>query len=104
MSALCGPGCGYCGRCTAAWEREEDDEPRVEPVSVRVETRRDGYKGETFIGYTADSYERGVLTITGLRTGFERVFRQDEWIDAVAYDEQGNVLFDIVNPLQAPAA
>jgi hypothetical protein len=21
MAALCGPGCGYCGGCTAAWER-----------------------------------------------------------------------------------
>ena len=20
MSACCGPGCGYCGMCTAAWE------------------------------------------------------------------------------------
>lgn len=25
MSALCGPGCGHCGMCTAAWEREADD-------------------------------------------------------------------------------
>ena len=24
MSARCGPGCGYCGRCTAAWERDDD--------------------------------------------------------------------------------
>lgn len=23
----CGPSCGWCGRCTAAWEREDDDEP-----------------------------------------------------------------------------
>lgn len=25
MSAACGPGCGWCGRCSAAWERETDD-------------------------------------------------------------------------------
>lgn len=25
MSALCGPACGYCGMCTAEWEREADD-------------------------------------------------------------------------------
>lgn len=24
MAALCGPGCGYCGGCTAAYEREDD--------------------------------------------------------------------------------
>jgi hypothetical protein len=36
MAALCGPGCGYCGMCTAAWERDEAPEPDeldlVEPV------------------------------------------------------------------------
>lgn len=26
MSARCGPGCAWCGRCSAAWERELDDE------------------------------------------------------------------------------
>lgn len=26
MSALCGPGCGYCGRCSAEWEREDEDD------------------------------------------------------------------------------
>jgi hypothetical protein len=26
MAALCGPGCGYCGRCTAEWERDEAPE------------------------------------------------------------------------------
>lgn len=31
MSAACTPACGWCGRCTAAWERESDDvEPEVE--------------------------------------------------------------------------
>lgn len=25
MSAMCGPGCGFCGMCTALWEREPDD-------------------------------------------------------------------------------
>ena len=33
MSALCGPNCGYCGRCDAAWEREEDD---IEDDGVEV--------------------------------------------------------------------
>jgi len=23
MSARCGPNCGWCGACTAAWERED---------------------------------------------------------------------------------
>lgn len=23
MAAACGQGCGWCGRCTAAWEDEE---------------------------------------------------------------------------------
>ena len=25
MSAACSSTCGYCGRCTAAWERESSD-------------------------------------------------------------------------------
>ena len=25
MSARCSPACGYCGRCTAAWERDDED-------------------------------------------------------------------------------
>lgn len=25
MAALCGPGCGWCGGCTAAWERAADE-------------------------------------------------------------------------------
>lgn len=102
MSA-CTPACGYCGRCTAAWEREDEDAGDVfehTPVNVRVETRRDGYKGETFIGATADSFERGQLTILAVDTEEElRVFGPSEWLDAVAYDARGNVLFDIVNPV-----
>lgn len=27
MSARCGPGCGHCGRCTAAWEAPSTDLP-----------------------------------------------------------------------------
>lgn len=27
MSAACGEGCGWCGRCTAAWEREAPETP-----------------------------------------------------------------------------
>ena len=69
-----------------------------------METRRDGYQSQTFIGYTADSYERGVLTITGLHTGFERVFYERDWLAVVAYDANGNVLFDIENPTQTSAA
>lgn len=23
--SACGPGCGYCGACTAAWERDAPD-------------------------------------------------------------------------------
>lgn len=103
MSAACSSACGHCGRCTAAWEREDEDGGDVFeqiPVSVRVETRRDGYHGETFIGATADSFERGVLTVSSIRTEEElRVFGPSEWLDVVAYDERGNVLFDIVNPI-----
>lgn len=108
VSALCGPGCGYCGRCSAAWEREDEDGGEVSaqlPASVRVETRRDGYQGQTFLGATADSFDRGVLTISAIATEQEiRVFGPHEWLDAVAYDRNGNVLFDIVNPTPAPAA
>lgn len=25
MAALCGAGCGHCGRCTAPWEAEPDE-------------------------------------------------------------------------------
>lgn len=103
MSALCGPGCGYCGRCSAAWEREDEEAGDVfeqQPVSVRVETRQDGYRGETFLNCTADSNTPGELTITSVLTDQElRVFSPSEWLDAVAYDARGNVLFDIVNPV-----
>jgi hypothetical protein len=35
MAALCGPGCGYCGMCTAAWERDEAPElDELEPPAV----------------------------------------------------------------------
>ncbi len=103
MSA-CTPACGYCGRCTAAWERENDERGDIfeqEPVSVRVERRKDGYQGETFLNCTADCFKRGVLTITSVLTDTElRVFSPSEWLDAVAYDANGNVLFDIINPVQ----
>lgn len=103
MSALCGPGCGYCGACTAAWEREDEEPGEVFeqiPVSVRVETRRDGYQGMTFFGATADSFTPGVLTISSTSTEQElRVFAPSEWLDVVAYDDRGNILFDIVNPV-----
>jgi hypothetical protein len=105
VAALCGPGCGYCGRCTAAWERDDEDDDRTDVSSVRVETQRDGYRGETFIRCTADSFDRGILTITAIDTEREvRIFTESEWLDAVAYDASGNVLFDIINPLQSPAA
>ena len=25
MGALCGPACGYCGRCDAEWEQEPEE-------------------------------------------------------------------------------
>lgn len=38
MSTRCGPGCGYCGRCTAAWEdnqdREDDSDGRCPTCGV----------------------------------------------------------------------
>lgn len=88
--------------CTAAWERDDDLDQGDEPMAVRVETQPDG--GQTFLGYTADCYERGQLTITALDTGAERVFYPDEWRHAIAYDTRGNVLFSFENPLHQPAA
>jgi hypothetical protein len=39
MATLCGPGCGYCGMCTAAWEREDDDTDQTEePMGIELKS------------------------------------------------------------------
>lgn len=40
MSAMCGRACGYCGRCTAEFEREPedlfDDEPSDDEIDAFI--------------------------------------------------------------------
>lgn len=43
MSARCSPLCGWCGACTAAWEREDDerDEEHETDQVIREMSRND---------------------------------------------------------------
>lgn len=100
MSAACGPLCGWCGACTAAWERDDDDrEPESSQRICAVVTLVTGEQ-RAFLDAVADVFDSNwALTISDVDTEDEiAVFVPQLWKNVLVLDRDGHPLFGYERP------
>ena len=62
MSALCSANCGWCGACTAAWEREPEDDVEPEELSEEEQRARE-QRDETFTRGVQSFFEKSAKAV-----------------------------------------